>query len=536
MAETSGTDLPEVSYDAVPYESLAFFETHPDRLATLARLHGLDPAPVATARVLELGCAGGGNLVPMALAAPKGRFVGVDRSARQIEAARALAGRLGLTNIEFHAIGLEDLGRDAGPFDYVICHGLLSWLPPDLRAVCLEVIARSLAVGGVGLVSYNALPGWRGLGVIREFMAYHAGQGPDPVERVQRARQGLDTLLAGMPDPKTPFAQMLAREIPPLRGKADSYLLHDHMEEHNQAYYFHEFLAMARRAGLDYLTDARFHLTVEGQTDAIAHALDALAGPDRLRREQYLDFLRNRTFRRSLVVAAGSPVREPRASDLDDLRALAVGRPDSDGPDVFSPASIGFHALDNRDRRWAVTGAFAKAALVELAAAHPRSVPVPELRARALARLSNTPAGAATGAVADPSPDAIGQVLLSSYRTNTVDLVSWEPEFAVGPSSARPTASPLALIQLEDGAKRVTSLRHRVTSLTDFERLVLRQCDGRRERPEVLDHLVAAALDGTFPLNQNGQPITDVFQVRAILDRSLDPALQRLRDAALMVG
>lgn len=72
------------SYDEVPYESYPFAQTHPDRLATVATLLGLRPAPVEQCRVLELGCAGGGNLIPMALTLPESTFVGIDLSARQI--------------------------------------------------------------------------------------------------------------------------------------------------------------------------------------------------------------------------------------------------------------------------------------------------------------------------------------------------------------------------------------------------------------------------------------------------------------------
>ncbi|MCD4811464.1 hypothetical protein K8R14_02560, partial [bacterium] len=64
------------SYDEVPYESQSFPQSHPDRLAMLARLFGLSPAPVTQCRVLELGCAGGGNLIPMAFHLPDSEFVG----------------------------------------------------------------------------------------------------------------------------------------------------------------------------------------------------------------------------------------------------------------------------------------------------------------------------------------------------------------------------------------------------------------------------------------------------------------------------
>src|SRR5947209_19460103 len=89
------------SYDAVPYSVQAFPQTHPDRLATIGRLFGLPTAPADECRVLELGCASGGNLIPLAEQYPRSRFVGVDVSQRQVDKGRAMARELGgLPNLE----------------------------------------------------------------------------------------------------------------------------------------------------------------------------------------------------------------------------------------------------------------------------------------------------------------------------------------------------------------------------------------------------------------------------------------------------
>src|SRR5262245_38797580 len=84
------------SYDEVPYVSQPFTQTHPDRLATLGRLFGLAPTPLTRCRVLELGCASGGNLIPMAFHLPGSEFVGVDLSRRQVEMGRKAIQDLGL--------------------------------------------------------------------------------------------------------------------------------------------------------------------------------------------------------------------------------------------------------------------------------------------------------------------------------------------------------------------------------------------------------------------------------------------------------
>src|SRR6516165_1854731 len=97
------SDATLATYDELPYESYPFVFTHPDTLATAAILFGLNPPPVEACRVLELGCASGGNLLPMAEALPGSHFVGLDLSARQIDAGRQVAATVRLDNLDLRA-------------------------------------------------------------------------------------------------------------------------------------------------------------------------------------------------------------------------------------------------------------------------------------------------------------------------------------------------------------------------------------------------------------------------------------------------
>ena len=129
------------SYDEIPYPRLAFPYTHPSHLATIGRLLGLLPAPVDRCRVLELGCAGGANLVPMAYAIPSSTWVGIDLSERQIAEGRAFADALGLTNVVLEQLDIceaaESLADRFGPFDYIIAHGIYSWVPDLVKQALL---------------------------------------------------------------------------------------------------------------------------------------------------------------------------------------------------------------------------------------------------------------------------------------------------------------------------------------------------------------------------------------------------------------
>ena len=175
-------------YDAVPYAGHPFAQTHPDRLATLATLFGLKPAAPGRCRVLELGCGDAGNLAPMALALPETQFVGIDAAPGAIARGRALADAVGLPNLTLETVAIEDFEPDAGGFDYVIAHGVYSWLPAPARDRLLALCARALARSGVAYVSYNALPGGRLREALRDVLRFHTAEFEDPTERVGQAR------------------------------------------------------------------------------------------------------------------------------------------------------------------------------------------------------------------------------------------------------------------------------------------------------------------------------------------------------------
>src|SRR5690348_8888319 len=168
QAVASPSDLLLASYDAVPSGGGAIGGTRPDYLAATAKLRGVDAPDVRRCRVLDLGCATGGNLLAMALAFPESSFVGVDLSPRQIAAARSAAREIGVDNVRFESMSITDIDETFGTFDYIVSHGVYSWVPLEVQQKLLEVCSRNLAPDGIAYVSYNTYPGWHLRGLVRD--------------------------------------------------------------------------------------------------------------------------------------------------------------------------------------------------------------------------------------------------------------------------------------------------------------------------------------------------------------------------------
>src|SRR5204863_4852093 len=96
-------------YDKVLYPSYTRIQTHPDRLATIGMLLGMNPAPVEKCRMLELGCGNGSNIGPIAFGLPESEFVGVDLAALPIANANRMVDELGLRNLTFHNRSITDV-------------------------------------------------------------------------------------------------------------------------------------------------------------------------------------------------------------------------------------------------------------------------------------------------------------------------------------------------------------------------------------------------------------------------------------------
>src|SRR5262245_38669412 len=213
------------SYDAIAYPGSPFSQTHPDRLATIAALYGLKAAPPESCRVLELGCGNGGNLIPMAYVLPGSTFLGLDAAGTAIEQGREQIAALGLKNATLLHADLLD-ASNLGTFDYIIAHGLYSWVPPPVQERVFEIASEVLAPNGVAYVSYNAFPGCHVRAAMWQMMKWHIRDIEEPEERIAQAR-GLVRFLGEAAPPRPVFSAILKDTLDHLEKQPDAVLFHD---------------------------------------------------------------------------------------------------------------------------------------------------------------------------------------------------------------------------------------------------------------------------------------------------------------------
>jgi SAM-dependent methyltransferase len=465
------------AYDEVPYPGRPYPQTHPDRLAAIATLAGMTPAPVARCRILEVGCGDAANLIPMAHGLSESELVGVDLAAHPIDRGRQLAGVLGVKNLALHQLDLADFPRDAGRFDYIVAHGLYSWIPAVARDRLFALFAHHLAPQGVAFVSYNVYPGCYVRRMAWEMLRFHTDHLAGAQARIAGAR-GLARLLAASCDLSDPFRAPLTAELESLVERDPAHLLHDDLAAINDPVYFHELDDHARHHGLQFLGEAELAARGYGRLSLEARRL--LDGLDPLTREQYLDFILGRRFRQTLLCRRDVELDPSlRADRIDTLFLAARGRVslaprEPDAPEGLEPAD-GTTAREAAEWREALLDALGEAA--------PRRLAFDEVAAMVGA---GEPRGRGRA--------FFRQVVLDAARAGAVVLHTAAPRMTTEPGE-RPLASPIARQQVATG-HIVTTLCHDSASIDDaVARRLLPLLDGTRTRP-ALAAALGAALHG----------------------------------------
>jgi precorrin-6B methylase 2 len=412
-------------------------------MAVLARLHGLDPAPVERARMLDIGAGEGGNIIPLAVTLPDAEFTGIDLAANPVERGRAAIADLGLKNIRLLQKDVLEIDASFGTFDYIVAHGLYAWTPPEVGDKILAVARANLSPQGLVIVSYNTLPGGHLRTLMRETMLFQAERFEAPADRVKAARAMLDVVAGGWPNPD-PIEQAVAFLAGSIRERSDSSLYHDFMAPVFQPVYFRDFAAHAARHDLGYVADASVvdSFNIKLSPEALEAVRSAGAG-GRIFQEQFLDLLRLRRFRSSLLchgeLKPAARWNPERAVGLHAASAAA----ETAASEFTSPGALRL-----------TLGGPAREFLRELIGLWPRTRPL--------------------------NREEVG-LALELYRREMIEL-SVLPGLAAAPGE-KPVASPLVRYQAARGDATVFTLRHRALAVEDADgRRLLTLLDGSRDR------------------------------------------------------
>jgi methyltransferase-like protein len=461
---------PSASYDAVPYSSHPYAKSHPRNLAAIATLFGLSPPDVTCCRVLEIGCAAGGNLLPMAAGFPDARFHGIDASQRQIEAGQQVVVDLQLDNVTLQKQDVLEFANYAGEFDYIICHGVYSWVPPEVQERILAVCRDHLADNGVAYVSYNTYPGWYLRRGVREMMSYHAAGFDDSRTRIDQSRALLNFLTSAVTSDSGAYAMLLHEELKVLQSCEDSYLFHEHLEHCNEPLFFNQFVARAAQAELRFLGEAHFSSMISHDfSEDIQRTLHGIA-PDIVRMEQYLDFLRNRKFRQTLLCHQDRDV--DRTIDPQQLLPLFAASPMVPAEQKpGDPSSSDPKFAHPNGKAVTVTTPWINAALTHLAKIWPHEISVSDLAEIAW---QQTPTDQRCSL--EECQSELSATLLECYSSDLVDLFSCASG-AVSTVSDTPATSELTRYRASRGSL-VANARHENVQLSDFDRLLVQRLTG----------------------------------------------------------
>lgn len=462
--------MPEATaYDHVLYPNYPYRQSHPDRLSTLAFLMGMEPAPVARCRVLELGCGNGANLLPMACDWPESSFVGIDLAQQPIAQGQTVIETLGLRNIELLPLDVLAFPETMGQFDYIIAHGLYSWVPDGVREQIMALCARHLAPQGVAFISYNTYPGCHVRNIVRDMLRYHVHHAPDAATKISQSRALLKFMAEAQPEGDE-YGQMLRKEVERVLTHAPEHLFHDDLSEHNHPVYFHEFERHAQAHGLRFLSEAEYFMMQADQfPDATIQQLAAL-GDNVSARQQYLDFLRCRRFRQSLLcradVAADHQIRPPR---LTEVFVTFCGKSNNNAADLATTEPMTF--IGDHQSHVTTNHPLAKAALTLLASFWPQALGYADILAGSCTLLDREEQA--------EDREQLLDILHGCYGRGLINLHLQRPRMAAKPSLL-PTTSPLARYQASMSGPLTSQLHLTVFIADPLVRRAIELLDGSR--------------------------------------------------------
>ncbi|PCJ29351.1 MAG: hypothetical protein COA94_01790 [Rickettsiales bacterium] len=535
LEEIAKSDKIKELYDEMPYASCPFDYNKPEHLCTIATLFGMSPPALENARILELGCSDGGNSFRFAEIYPNSYTLGVDLSEVEIKNGQDILSQLKLKNMELKAMSITDLDESYGKFDYIICHGVFSWVPDFVRDSILEVSKKLLTENGLAFVSYNTLPGWNMVNTVRELMLYHSAGFDNIQDKILQSRAALNFLQSSLDGQDTPHAKFMGEMAKHMSEQKDYYLRHEYLGDENKAFYFHDVIDMVRAHGLEYLGDADIQKMYTGTLPPeVAEKLNS-AG-DVVKVGQYIDFIQNTQFRSTILCHQGASIMRDISADL--LKKLyfyctITSKPTEEGlaPNIVDDSHVNFY-LDNVESNTLGTASPAiKAVFTTFAQNRGNALSFDEL------------AGGANALVPEVSLELIQAEILNNFMhlifSGHIKIISNKPA-NIYEISDKPKISALSRFQIDrpstDGVYWITNALNAIVAFKIQHIKLIKSLDGTKTIKQLQKQTLESFKKGEIVASENNEKIEDEARLKPIADNLVNNTLGALRQNFCLIA
>jgi SAM-dependent methyltransferase len=313
------------------YTDNFFAELAPAHLNYVAVLNGYQPRSLDRPfTYCELGCGNGQTSTVLAAANPNGRFFACDINPTHVQTARRWVEVGQVENLTVLEASFDQMvGTDLPDFDFIVLHGVYSWINPSTRRAIIDFIQRKLNPGGLVYISYNCLPGWASLAPLQRLMTELGS--PELADTAARVKPSLEflkqlrDLKAGYFAANPSASQFVDR----IAGQPRSYVAHEYFNRNWTLFYASDVAQEMQAAKLTYVGSATLienHRSVLMRQEAAALVAKQ---PTRERQELLKDFIINQRFRRDVFAKSTASLTVAEANR--ELERVAIG--------LFKPAT-----------------------------------------------------------------------------------------------------------------------------------------------------------------------------------------------------
>ncbi|WP_375318843.1 methyltransferase regulatory domain-containing protein [Candidatus Tisiphia endosymbiont of Oplodontha viridula] len=522
-----------ISYDDFPYESFPFTYTRPEHLRTIAMVFGIQPPMVENARILDIGCGEGGNMVNFAESYPSSYSLGIDLSKVQITNGMEIIKSLGLKNIDLKHLSILDIDESFGKFDYIICHGVISWVSDEVREKIFAISSKLLSPNGVAFISYNTLPGWNMQKTIRDMMMFHSAIFTDNHDKLQQAKLLLDFVNESLEGSDSPYSKFLQYEANILKGLQNSYLLHEYLGEENTAFYFQEFISNARKHNLNYLGDSSLSaMFVDNLPVKAAEKLQSIN--DIVRTEQYMDFITNRKFRTTLLchdnVMINRTIEPSKLAGFYTTLNIRPVTPESEVDISNAVDSLGFYYRNSGTPDISTSSPVMKAVFYVYADNIGNPLTLEQITKLAMKKLEKLQ----LKDFREEVDSVIAKLVLQGY----VQIFATKPN-SVYKISSKLEVSELVRYQAQKLEKTNLFVTNRVNaaiSLQLHEKYIIELLDGTNSIEQIEEKIFEKFTSGLLVASNENGIVSDEQLLKSYITHCVDSCLQKLKRNYLLIG